>query len=437
MPATCAAALAVWKEARNEYFETTQKEMGDEGRLPPPLNGVGDKMNLDYIRRIFANGGEDRPYMLTRMPKFGQAQLGKLADTFAQLDIKGPDAAPPELTGQPSRFKADARMLVGERGLGCIKCHDFGKLPSTGIRAMSLTKLHARLRHDWFDRYLLDPQSLRPGTRMPAAWPNGQTFFKNVLGGDAAHQVEGVWAYLADGDKAAVPAGVTPKSMEVAPDKETVMYRNFIEGAGPRAIGVGYPEKANLAFDAENLRLALIWHGAFIDASRHWTGRGEGYQPPAGDHVLPLAKEAPLANLADSQASWPAAPAREQVYRFLGYRLSKDQRPTFRYKFGTVMVEETPAPLVVEGKPNEPTIRRTLELSAPAAVADLWFLAAKGTAIEALPDGRYQVDHDWKTRVAAGDASPVVRKAADGKFELLLPVRFTNNRATVTQDFEW
>ena len=61
--------------------------------------------------------------------------------------------------------------------------------------------------------------------------------------------------------------------IELVATNEAIIYRNFIEGAGTRAIGVGYPEKANLAFDANELRLARIWQGSFIDASRHRTGR--------------------------------------------------------------------------------------------------------------------------------------------------------------------
>ena len=58
--------------------------------------------------------------------------------------------------------------------------------------------------------------------------------------------------------------------------------------AGSRAIGVGYPEKANLAFDANDVRLAMIWQGAFIDAARHRTGRGVGFEKPLGGNVVKL-----------------------------------------------------------------------------------------------------------------------------------------------------
>ena len=65
-------------QARNELFQTTQKEMGDEGRIPPALDGVGAKLTTNWLKKIFAEGSADRPYMLTRMPKFGQKNIGHL-----------------------------------------------------------------------------------------------------------------------------------------------------------------------------------------------------------------------------------------------------------------------------------------------------------------------------------------------------------------------
>ena len=59
---------------------------------------------------------------------------------------------------------------------------------------------------------------------------------------------------LADGSKAEVPTGLVRGRQELVPSGEPLIYRNFIAGAGPRAIGVGYPEKANLAFDAATMR---------------------------------------------------------------------------------------------------------------------------------------------------------------------------------------
>ena len=70
----------------NAFFTTTQPEMGDEGRLPPPLNGVGAKLNPTYLRKVLDQGADDRPYMHTRMPGFGNANVGHLVALLDQLD---------------------------------------------------------------------------------------------------------------------------------------------------------------------------------------------------------------------------------------------------------------------------------------------------------------------------------------------------------------
>ena len=95
------------------------------------------------------------------------------------------------------------------------------------------------------------------------------------------------------------------------PTTEPIIYRNFIEGAGVRAIGVGYPEEINLAFDANNMRLAMIWRGSFMDASRHWTGRGQGFEPPLGDDIITLSNQLPFLVNNDSKSGSASDSARD------------------------------------------------------------------------------------------------------------------------------
>ncbi len=45
----------------NGSFVTTKPEMGDEGRVPPVLDGVGDKLREDYLSQLIAGGAKDRP----------------------------------------------------------------------------------------------------------------------------------------------------------------------------------------------------------------------------------------------------------------------------------------------------------------------------------------------------------------------------------------
>jgi hypothetical protein len=209
------------------------------------------------------------------------------------------------------------------------------------------------------------------------------------------------------------------------------VYRNFIEGAGPRAIGVGYPEKANLAFDANGMRLALLWQGAFIDASKHWAGRGAGFQPPLGRNVLKLPDGAPLAKLDAPDSPWPATSAREQGYRFLGYRLDAKERPTFLYEYAGVHVEDFPEAVATE---DEPFVRRTFVIQ-PAGAEKLWLRAAAGSSVER--DGEwFAIDNDWRTRILADGVEPVIRES-NGRKELLLQINSGNEGVTVVQEYLW
>jgi mono/diheme cytochrome c family protein len=417
----------------NPYFTTTQPEMGDEGRLPPPLTGVGAKLNPEYLRRILDNGAHDRPYMHTRMPGFGNANVGHLVALFASAD---PGQAAPKVTldAAPAKVKSEARKLVGEGALACIKCHTFAGHKAEGVQGIDMTLMTQRLRKEWFHPYMIDPNKYRPGTRMPSGFPMGDTFYPKVLGGTAANQIAGIWEFLADGSKAALPPGTKKQLIPLVPTTEAILYRNFIEGAGPRAIAVGYPEQAHLAFDANNLRLALIWQGAFIDASRHWTDRGSGFEPPAGDNVITFPNMVAFAQLATEDQKWPTTSGRDLPgYQFNGYRVTRDERPTFLYTIHGVKIEDFPNALRA-GPSAVPGIRRTLSLTCEHKVDNLYFRAAVGSKITALGKGRFEVN-DWQMHIESA-AEPRIRQIG-GQFELLVPVRFMDGHAQIVQDFHW
>jgi len=393
---------------RSDWFKVHgEADLGDEGRVPPHLSVVGMKLRPGWLSEVIAKGPKVRPYMATRMPAFGKAHAEALAPALVAAD-KFDDAQPePALTDRDAKF---GWKLVGRDGLSCIACHTFTTYGSTGIPALALDQMADRVTWDWFRRYLPDPASLRPGTRMPTFWPEGKAVNTAILGGDTDAQIKAIWAWLNDGAKAEVPAGLVRGRKEIIADKEAVIYRHFIEGAGSRAIGVGYPEKANLAFDANQLRLALVWQGSFIDMSRHSTDRGTGYEPPLGDHVLKLADGPAFAALANAEAPWPAAPDRlSGPNRFLGYRLDAKRQPAFRYRVGGVTIEDFPQPKAGE---VDMTFVRSFKLTGSGS---LWFRAAVGD-IKAAGDGTFSVDGKLKVRLRGGGEPKIVGN------ELRLPV---------------
>lgn len=418
---------------RREYFTSVgEVDLGDEGRIPPHLNNVGAKLRPDWIKTVLVDGGAVRPYMATRMPQFGAANVGHLPELFDKADSR-PDAQP-----QPDVFAAgvanDAnkfgRKLIGVGGLTCISCHMFDGNKSLGVPALDLATAGQRLKFDWFRRYLLDPQSLRPGTRMPAFWPNGVASNKDVLAGDVEKQISAIWAYLARKNFTDLPAGLIQGKMELVADKEAIMYRNFIEGAGPRAIGVGYPEKANLAFDADEMRLALIWQGAFIDAARHRTGRGQGFEKPLGSNVVHGPPGPAFAVLNSESAAWPKEVGKAAGWQFHGYSLDNKRRPSFRYSWNDLSVEDFP--VAVPGEPDA-GFKRTITVHADKPVEHLFFRAAVGKKIKEA-DGVFTVDETLKLKFPG--AKPIIR-GGDDNAELLVPLPFTGSDARLVEEITW
>lgn len=416
---------------RLELFTSTIPEMGDEGRLPPPLNGVGDKLNDEFLRDLLRSGVHDRPYMHTRMPSFASRDVVDLAGHFVSADRRM-ESQLAEIDEPPHRIKAAGRQLVGDKGLACIKCHTFGPHRATGIQAIDLLAMPRRLREDWFLRYLVNPNEYRPGTRMPTGFPEGRATVRDVYAGDPSQQITAIWTYLSDGNKAGVPEGLIAQMIELRPVEAPVIYRNFIDGVSPRGIAVGYPEGGHLAWDADRLALAVIWHGRFIDASRHWGGRGQGFEPPLGDDVLRVEEAVAVAALPSLDTPWPAGGGHPEGYRFGGYRLDGARRPTFEYSAPGFAVHDQAVPRKPESGATE--FVRTLRVQNTGS-GSLYFRAGAGTKIEATADGGWLIDGALTVHVRGGE-SPVVRKS-QGRQELLVPLGSVMGEVAVTQELRW
>ncbi|MFT5525951.1 MAG: cytochrome c2, partial [Pirellulaceae bacterium] len=397
------------EQARNELFEGTQQEMGDEGRIPPQLTGIGAKLTDKWLDGILANGANDRPYMHTRMPKFGQENVGDTRAMFTATDKL--DAEPKVTFSAPlNKVKGDGRRMVGARGFGCIKCHSFGQFKATGIQSIDMKTMSERLREDWFRQYVRNPQKFRQGTRMPSAWPVDTSLLPDLLDGKSSTQIAAVWSYLSDGTRAKIPEGLVTGSMELIPYDEAIIYRNFIQDAGPRAVGVGYPEGVNIAFDANNLRLALAWQGRFIDASKHWSGRGQGFQGPLGESVVKFPNSPSFAVLENDAAPWPTETAKQLGYKFRGYRLTSDQRPTLLYQIGEASVADYFDTTASENS----VLSRKFRVTGKGKV---WLRAAAGT-IEKTEDGWFKVG-EYSTQIIG--AQPELRGSGNQQ-ELLVPI---------------
>jgi len=299
--------------ARKPYFQGDHN-LGDTGRYPPPLTGVGGKLRPEWLSKVLLGENRVRPYLKTKMPQYGAAtaELGKLlgvADARVALKFEGGDDT------------AGRKLMGTQGGAGCITCHRWGDRPSLGIQGPDLSNIAARLQEGWLREYLINPAAYRAGTLMPSFWPAGKSFNPAILGGDTDKQIASIFKFVesANGEPEGFPQNRNGE-FEIIPKDRPVVQRAFTDGVGVRAILVGFPTGVHLAYDGDKGGPALAWKGRFFDAYLTWYSRFPIFEKPLGSQVV----------------AWP-----KPAGRFLGYRLDAKGNPTFLNEQGGVKVEET------------------------------------------------------------------------------------------------
>ena len=415
---------------RAAYFLPVEElDMGNEGRLPPPLTEVGRKLTPPWLRKVLEGSGMVRPYLMVRMPNYGQA-AETLSDALirADEDLQLPAT---NISGTLHHHRNRyGRRLMGADGLNCINCHGLRGHPSTGMPALDLADTLERLQPDWFKRYLLDPDSSRPGTLMPTFFEGGKGTLTEVLEGDADKQIEAILTYLKELDQTRLPVGMEQDEFfELVPGDRPILLRTFMEGVGTHAIAVGFPQGIHFAFDALEVRSKLLWRGRFLNAESTWSNRFSPFVHPLSEDLAKLPDAMPLASLKDGLSPWPDRKGKEAGFRMGGFRVSPSGEPTFLYSFRGIAVEERLMP-----SQESAWFRRTVELTGDGE--SVWFLAARAPKIETQGAGRYSAA-GLKVRLREPEVSMAVLRRSGGADELLLPIRFREGRARVQQEISW
>ena len=381
---------------RDTYFQTTNPNLGPQGRLPPTLTQVGAKLKPTWLRQVLVSGRAIRPYMQTRMPQYHAKNVAHLVDQFAAVD-ELPAISHGTFTDEKATRQVGAQ-LAGTDGLNCIACHTFQLKQSANMPAVDLTEMAARLQKDWFYHYMLDPQRLSPNTVMPTFWPQGQAMRDDILEGDANNQVEALWLYLLDGRQAATPRGLIQEPIRLLAKEEAVMLRRAYPGIGKRGIGVGYSGGLNIAYDAEQMRLATIWKGVFADPAGVWRSQGHGVVRPLGDDLVEFAKGPELEK---PQSPWIVDDGRPPHHQFRGYSLDHLRRPTFRYSLGEIHVSDYFVN-ELDATSSAPMLRRTITLVSDESEGQVTFRVATGKSIARTGERAFEVDDGLLIRLSDG-----------------------------------
>lgn len=326
---------------RKGYFETvTAVDLGDEGRLPPPLTGVGRKLKASWMKKVVRGDKNTalRPHMTIRMPKFPHQDVLKLVDQIGTVDEM-------DTTSAEAIFGSSDTLGEAGQGLmeiGCIQCHRFDGQAMPGVIGVDLTGVPERVYPSWFRDFITNPGAIKKRTRMPTFFPDGKSQVPDVLGGQTKQQIAAMWAYLSNHKKIGIPAKIANergKDYELKPNEFPLILRTFMNGVGMHAIAVGFPEGTHFAFDGDQCQLAMGWRESFLDARSTWFERFSPAIDPLGSQARSLPRDHAFYQLEiDTPLASPVKP------KFLGYHLDKDRVPTFRYRCGDYLLEDRITP---------------------------------------------------------------------------------------------
>ncbi len=310
---------------RKPYFETVSKvDLGDEGRLPPPLTGIGFKATPAWLERVFKGDADVtlRRHMTIRMPVFSRTSVANLPIQLALVD-QADDADETEVLGNASDLAIDGKRLMD---IGCIQCHAFDGEALPGVIGIDISGIATRVRPRWFHDFVMNPIALKARTRMPTFFPDGKSQHPGILNGDAERQIAAMWSYLVNSKKLGAPdkiAEALAQDFELIPTDQPIILRTFLNGVGTHAIAVGNPNGMHFAFDAKSCRLAIAWKGKFLDARSTWYERMAPSIDPLGDSLFTFDHPSELADAT-----------------FRGYRLDASGVPTFDYLIDKVSISD-------------------------------------------------------------------------------------------------
>src|ERR1700691_4695555 len=149
-------------------------------QLPPKLLTEGARVDPEWLRKFLSNPALNtndtnrngvRPYLNVRMPtfSFSDNELRKLVRFFQALSQQPMPYIPEEVPVLTTKEADMARSLFSSTAAPCLKCHATGDPAHDKIAtAPNFLLAKERLKPDWVERWITDPQAVSPGTSMPS-----------------------------------------------------------------------------------------------------------------------------------------------------------------------------------------------------------------------------------------------------------------------------
>jgi hypothetical protein len=161
---------------------TMARYQGPDGQeqLPPKLLTEGARVNPEWMLGFLGNPAMSekdtnrngvRSYLQVRMPtfSFSENELGKLVRFFQALSRQPFPYIPEDIPVLTAKETEMARSLFSSTAAPCLKCHATGDPAHDRFAtAPNFLQARGRLKPDWMERWVIDPQAISPGTSMPS-----------------------------------------------------------------------------------------------------------------------------------------------------------------------------------------------------------------------------------------------------------------------------
>jgi mono/diheme cytochrome c family protein len=186
-----------------DYHVEEEGRVPEEARVftPPVLYEEGKKVQFPWLYEFVNKPVPLRPWLDIRMPtlNFQPDEVTSIVRYFATMDNEQypydyfEETDKEYIKKKEKGYLAKARNLFESKDINCASCHVRGDVTPEGEPsdwAPDLLRARKRLKPDWIVRWLLNPQLIQPGTKMPRFFR--EDAFQDIFPGNRRQQVEAI-----------------------------------------------------------------------------------------------------------------------------------------------------------------------------------------------------------------------------------------------------
>ena len=162
------ASLHAQSQSLMQGVPVSDRNKVDQSR--PQLTYIGEMLHTDYIEKILdgSTGDRPRPWLSMRMPAFhSHAKL--MAEGLSKQHGMKPSKAKADKI-DAAKSKVGKKLVGSNGGFACTICHADGDTKATAafeVEGINFDQVARRLRNDYYHRWMENPQSITPTTKMP------------------------------------------------------------------------------------------------------------------------------------------------------------------------------------------------------------------------------------------------------------------------------